>query len=692
MSKFIVIDHSICGVGGHYYEYARHVLEAADEAGFEPVLAANRKFKPDEDITWPVHPVYRCGFWLNQSLPRWSVAARSAMKQLRNAYLRCRTRLVFSELGVLWLMRRQARTYLRTCSRWVSPPVLLPLIAIACLVKVVGKAARVLSSVVPGRACLSRIVSQGRNSFRALRTRGVQALGPQGWARQILTDRFRVRQFTHATLMLAKTEPIGANDVVLLPTVSEIELLALAEAFRRSPALLAARWHLIFRRSVFPGSRQLPPASTAELAALRDAFQRCAELNRSGVLSFYSDTEELSEHYQIATGLPFSTLPIPHTQQPAPAADGPVRICYVGDARTEKGYQYLPHIVGDLWRDYVKKGKAAFTIQSNYNVPQGEPAAIVARGKLRQYASDDVRLIESPLSSSEYWSILLASGANLLPYDRQNYYARSSGVLAESLAAGVPVVVPAGTWMSRQIVDEVYRHRLSLCAQMHVVETLTARDLKPIIEGRRGLSARRGDEWIVRADRWTQCLLDVPPLARVLLVSFSFDHHLAADLVEVRVEQRSHNRLRAVKALHLLEPGVERSPAALAVPLAPGAVQVRLAVRNGADERVLNLAGMQVDFLESPPELENAPTGSVGLVYRSPEEISGLLRELVEHHAHYRSTARRFSRQWAARHNAPRLVQCLTGKSYEEEVTGPRLRRQAPSDEMSPWSKMRRAA
>ncbi|HUY35692.1 MAG TPA: glycosyltransferase, partial [Pirellulales bacterium] len=37
------------------------------------------------------------------------------------------------------------------------------------------------------------------------------------------------------------------------------------------------------------------------------------------------------------------------------------------------------------------------------------------------------------------------------PFDRRCYRAGSSGTLAEALAAGCPAVVPAGTWMARQL-------------------------------------------------------------------------------------------------------------------------------------------------------------------------------------------------------------------------------------------------
>src|SRR5687767_9838922 len=43
--KFILIEQSLRDVGGHYFEYAREILYAAEAAGYEPVLATHRDFR-----------------------------------------------------------------------------------------------------------------------------------------------------------------------------------------------------------------------------------------------------------------------------------------------------------------------------------------------------------------------------------------------------------------------------------------------------------------------------------------------------------------------------------------------------------------------------------------------------------------------------------------------------------------------
>jgi hypothetical protein len=38
----------------------------------------------------------------------------------------------------------------------------------------------------------------------------------------------------------------------------------------------------------------------------------------------------------------------------------------------------------------------------------------------------------------------------ICPYDKLTYHSRSSGTLTEAIAAGVPTIVPADTWLSNQ--------------------------------------------------------------------------------------------------------------------------------------------------------------------------------------------------------------------------------------------------
>ena len=60
MFRFVHIDHCLCHVGGHEYEYAASLLGAAEKAGYEVILAANRRFREGAQLPdhWPVYPVF----------------------------------------------------------------------------------------------------------------------------------------------------------------------------------------------------------------------------------------------------------------------------------------------------------------------------------------------------------------------------------------------------------------------------------------------------------------------------------------------------------------------------------------------------------------------------------------------------------------------------------------------------------
>ena len=65
MPKFVLIDPSLQAVGGHHFEYALHLLRAAEQAGFEPWLAPHRKFREQSELpaNWRILPVYQRGMY-----------------------------------------------------------------------------------------------------------------------------------------------------------------------------------------------------------------------------------------------------------------------------------------------------------------------------------------------------------------------------------------------------------------------------------------------------------------------------------------------------------------------------------------------------------------------------------------------------------------------------------------------------
>lgn len=66
--------------------------------------------------------------------------------------------------------------------------------------------------------------------------------------------------------------------------------------------------------------------------------------------------------------------------------------------------------------------------------------------------------VPHPLDAKAYADLIRGSEIGLFVYDARRYFARVSGVLCEMLSAGVPVIVPVGCWLADQIAEENYRH------------------------------------------------------------------------------------------------------------------------------------------------------------------------------------------------------------------------------------------
>lgn len=373
MRRFILIDHSLIDYSGHHYEYARAVLNAAHEAGYQPLLFTNRRFRGEYQEAWPIVPAYQYGVWLHQG-PRWRQQLHRGMGAARS------------------MSRRLA----------------------------------------PGRGGeKSDPADQNKrwgNIFRA-----------RLQARQS-------RQFVHDTRRALRRFNLAAHDLVFTPNISLNDFAALRRSWPIAGPSSGGRWHFVFRRDV-------PLSSSQEAKPLSEAFGACPALDRDIPWRLWTDSEELSARYCKATGRAFDTLPIPHTQVSRTGAQpaNRLRVLYLGDARSEKGFQHLPRLVRAL-TDAERDGRTfEFYFQAHAVSPSEEPQVVAARAELTKLASRGVKLFTAPLAPNEYRELLSSGHLAVLPYDPLAYAARSSGVFAEALSAGIPPVVPDQTWMARRL-------------------------------------------------------------------------------------------------------------------------------------------------------------------------------------------------------------------------------------------------
>ncbi|MHB8727679.1 MAG: glycosyltransferase family protein [Sulfuricaulis sp.] len=241
----------------------------------------------------------------------------------------------------------------------------------------------------------------------------------------------------------------GVGDLVFVPTLGGVELIGIAlySVLKNAASL---EWHLLFRRDL-PKTKGISNGiSHINLARTSKSLLEFDKRFEKGSVTFYSDTEELAAQYNQLDAFHFLTLPIPIDDSLSVrkrTGQLPLTVSYLGDAREEKGFHLLPKLIKDLRTAGLGEDRVRFRIQAN--LPRAGTTARVrnAKDNLTRRQGPGLELLEGPFDSNKYHELITSSDIILVPYCAKSYRARSSGIFAEALAAGVPTIYPRGTWM-----------------------------------------------------------------------------------------------------------------------------------------------------------------------------------------------------------------------------------------------------
>ena len=247
---------------------------------------------------------------------------------------------------------------------------------------------------------------------------------------------------------------LKADDHIFIPTIYPPQLLQVFAAMVFEESLRQPQWHIMLRRPLAELDRVT--RNFALFNALRVVSDHPEIRDR---LTFYTDTKQLQEEYLAffkPLALDIHVLPIPHRLSLAEMSkkrkkNAPLTLSYMGDARTEKGYAWLPHAVADTLARYQGEAPLRFLLHSHFNLPGGEPGIAPARALLRKIDPKRVETPEGPFSPDEYYAHLAETDIMLLPYSETDFDRRSSSVCTETIRAGKVAVVNAGTWLADQI-------------------------------------------------------------------------------------------------------------------------------------------------------------------------------------------------------------------------------------------------
>lgn len=403
MARFILIDQALVGLGGHFYEFDRNVLDAAAVAGLEPVLACHQKCSLMSCGSWPVLPVYRDGLWTHDQ-----------------------SRLHSKLLGRAVSLARRIREH---CRR--------------------------------GRV-LADIHSSAQRRIWRLADRQLAAL-------MQLRDRDRATRFATDTIALLEKLQPTADDHIFLPNMLHADTLGIELTLQGSALAQCPTWHLEYHVNLYPGSEQHNADYYAEARLMRRALQQLQQRCSPARVNWYTDTEPLTEQHNELDVCLFRTLPIPvdpafapletelhvasagtsHLLQPT--ASRHLKIAFVGGARLEKGFLQLEALIHRIRNDDELASQVEFIVQANCSNTWGQRATWNARKRLAELPASYVTIVPDVLSTDDYRRLVCQSDLIILPYSATEYEARSSGIFAEALCAGVPTVVTRGTWMAKEL-------------------------------------------------------------------------------------------------------------------------------------------------------------------------------------------------------------------------------------------------
>lgn len=646
MPQFILIDNSIKDTNGHYFQYAVHCLSAAEKIGYTPILATNKKFAKTKDITFKTFPIYTYEFFTTNEKKR---IISEIYKKIATKIYHLKYKTIFSEVGLIWENRHNLNNLLKhqlPNEKFLRNPISTLILAFFTVPSylIVSKSVNILQRL-----------SQRYQNTLVHSLLSAEPIDPITASR---LDKNKTNAFYQETEKVFKKITLNEEDVVFIPTVGGTELLGLFEYLIKDKRSLNATWHLLFRRNIYDGREEDYQKQDERLRPLRNMLFFFVQGLKNHRVYFYTDTEELTIQYNRLGATDFKTLPIPHTiPQNDTSMKNPLTITYIGDARTEKGYQYLPRIVDDLWADYVKDGKIRFIFQSNYNVPSGEPKIVIARSQLESHPKDRVELIYKPLSLAKYQDLFLQSNIVLLPYDSANYYARSSGILAECLAAGIPVIVPAATWLSRQFSKETYTYHLELIKYVVEEHSMSSTMWHP--HGFVDKNAIINDKLMFGGEKTkVYCRLKRPSFATHILITIEIENKNGTN-VGIDIVQTTYDFIPIHVSSNVLEK-IDDSYMSCVVPLKEDAPLLWIGLKNPFGEKIITANNVNIRLINLE---KNEPISSVGCVYNNPEEISIMLKNIIDNYEHYRRTALNFSKKYFRMHNADTLVKQIIDTS-----------------------------
>jgi hypothetical protein len=426
--RIFVVEQSARGVGGHHLEYAIRIAESSGVS--EKLIVVSKKFEFLDQMNYiDILPSYKYGYW---DLPGKDFI-RFLQKFLKNKnsffYTPLKIPKCLLKCAYLFSTIRQPEVFFSIFQKESSWP---PKISISKILIIL------ISSILFAPVVI--LISMIKFIFWNISMRIIRKIVRKASlvSKRIVSYILKIaillsfskkrNQFIKDTNLLFKNNRISDGDLIFFGTISLAELSGLNEilqSIKNKPKCL-----VILRRE---------PNEFGEKAW---NWQQIAKQSHSSSVRFYADTVELSKVYSFLFGFRVGVFPIPAGKfvPDELSAIHDYEITYMGDARTEKGFEDFSEVVRD---------KPALNVfaQVNHAPHIDSGLAIAIQTVLKSNAFTAV----TPMDSSTYLETISKSDLLWIGYLGENYEKRSSGIFVEATVRGIPSLVTNNSWMHAEI-------------------------------------------------------------------------------------------------------------------------------------------------------------------------------------------------------------------------------------------------
>ena len=463
--------------------------------------------------------------------------------------------------------------------------------------------------------------------------------------------------------------PLTKDDVIFFTTLSDLEAEGLFQFLRQRSDAKLANWHIQFH---FPLFRGRTPEYERQSSNLDYLAKTLAKFNvfPDANIRFYVTSDNLKDQYD-RTGLRFEELPYPIDPQlrfskmdqrnqaqgvSNTAGQDGIRVTFAGAVRDEKG--------GAQIYDLIHRVEEQIDYPTQFCLQQKKPSLLKRIGnyvrRKQPLLPSNVQICEHPLDPQSYRDFIRKTDIGLLTtYDSEAYFSRRAGILGEYLSGGIPVIVPAGCWLSDQIEVEQRKYLRSLLARMDLdTETVLPKSVSHQSSGK--TIASFDLDPIDAAHELAVLEFDViKPQAHgnYFRIQISDDpqapNHMDRQIVGKGREAGSQvaafdwslsNRSLSNRSLQNAE-----IPRKMSMEIAPAFGSLEWQVENIRLTRI--------------PSEQVIPRSVIGLVAADQDQTVELTREMISQYEHYRQSAIDFSADWNRNHDPQLTFQTIVSHS-----------------------------